>query len=830
MVRGLWKLLLALLLSLSAMPAAATGISLVEDVCTATTAAADIAAVRRVRYDCGDAAPQAARGWLWLKLDTRKLGSLAPGWRLLVDQTRFTRIALLVDTPAGTRRTLLRADDLAGHWAPGGVLRFDVSVAGRDLRGLYLGFERIDDLSLMRKVRAMTPTEQMADAASWLALMGVFAGTLLSALVYNVVIHAGRRSPFQRWYILWAAIAFVYGMVWTNMAAFAFPALAGPPAVRINYLLIGLMCTAASMFFLAVMEEGTVPRWLAAATRAIAALAALSGMAAAADGILPVMPFDRLLTFAIAISFVLLGTGWIVGAVRRSRIVWLYLIGWVPVIGVFIMRLLRNLGVVGQSDTVDHATFAALAFEALVFSLVIATRFRRLREELNRAAHRREIERFETEALRRAAMTDFLTGLGNRAAYQDAVQAFAARGEPFSLFLIDIDHLKLVNDRLGHAGGDAFIVAIGDALRALDDGTAGLSVSRIGGDEFAVLMPGDDAAEAALLERIGAVQGQPWQIGDAVRPLSTSIGVARFPDDADDTDALYRNADLALYAAKGAGRGRHHRYDPLLRILRDLQTDFSQDAEAALARGEFALHFQPIVSLPAGDCRGYEALLRWHHPEHGLLLPDRFAALLVADRIGVRIQDHVLDMALDWAEQRPDAAVVGINATAPQLGDPGAARHILDRLAAHRLSPARLCIEVTEAVMLDRAADTILCTLFDLHEAGVMIVVDDFGTGLASLVNLRRMPVDRIKIDRSFVAGLDEEGGSATAIVRAIIGLGDGLGKPVIAEGIETAVQARLLTDMGCTLGQGFLYGAPGPEGGYAPIPSITPPTEAVAS
>ncbi len=819
MVRGLWKLLVPFLL-LAAAPAWADGISLRDDVCTAlTTGEANPEQVRRARYVCGKGAPHAGDGWLWLKLDAAKLTLLPPGWRLLVDQTRFARIALLVDTDAGIRRTVLSANDLGDHWAPGGVLQFEVPVAGREIRGLYLGFERIDDLSLMRKLRAMTPAQQTDDAAIWLVLMGAFAGTLLSALIYNLAVYAGQRSAFQRWYIVWATIAFAYGMVWTNMAAFVFPDLVGPRAVRIDYLLIGLMVTTAGMFFLSVVEEDKVPRPVAAAIRWLSILGGLTGVAAAADGVLPVMPFDRALTFMIVASFLGLAAGWVTAMVRRSRVVWLYLIGWAPVIGVFVMRLLRNLGIVGQSDTIDYATFMALGFEALVFSLVIADRFRWLRQELNHAARRREIERLEAETLRRAAETDFLTGLGNRACYQRTIQALVERGAEFSLFLIDIDHLKLVNDRLGHAGGDAFIVEIGDALRSLDVPGADLHIARIGGDEFALLMAGDAAAADDLLARIDALQGRHWEFAGGVRPLSVSIGVACFPDDALDADMLYQNADLALYSAKGMGRGRHHRYDPLLRILRELQTDFSRDAESALDRGEFTLHFQPIVTLPMGDCCGYEALLRWHHPVHGLLLPDRFANLLVADRIGACIQDHVLDLALRWMAGRTDVAMVCINATAAQLADPGAAQHIIDRLAAHGIAPDALCIEITEAAMLDRAADAILVTLVMLHEAGVIIAVDDFGTGLASLVHLRRMPVDRIKIDRSFIAALGEEGGSAIAIVRAIIGLGEGLGKQIVAEGIETAAQARLLAEMGCPLGQGFLYGVPTAEGVWIPRP-----------
>ena len=192
--------------------------------------------------------------------------------------------------------------------------------------------------------------------------------------------------------------------------------------------------------------------------------------------------------------------------------------------------------------------------------------------------------------------------------------------------------------------------------------------------------------------------------------------------------------------------------------------------------------------------------------------PARFADVLVAERIGLRIQDHVLDLAL--ARLRDDAAdlgVLAVNFTSAQLSGPRAARRVLDRLADHGVAPSSLCVEVTEGVMLDRAADSILANLQALHEAGVCIALDDFGTGYASLVHLRRLPVDRIKIDQSFIAGIDQLSGGTTAIVRAIVGLGRGLGKCVVAEGIETESQALALKRLGCQMGQGFLYGRPAP-------------------
>jgi EAL domain-containing protein (putative c-di-GMP-specific phosphodiesterase class I) len=349
-------------------------------------------------------------------------------------------------------------------------------------------------------------------------------------------------------------------------------------------------------------------------------------------------------------------------------------------------------------------------------------------------------------------------------------------------------------------------------------------VARIGGDEFVVLCPGPPSREAALATAIGTIQGDRWRPGDPAHSLSLSIGAARFPDDADALDMLYQNADLALYTAKRLGRGRYVRYDPLQRSLRDMQIAVAGEAEGALARGEFMLFLQPIVSLADDTVCGHEALLRWNHPRHGLMTPNRFADLLVADRIGLLIQDHVLDMALALLRDEGERlGVLSVNFTSAQLTGPRSARGVLDRMALHGIAPWRLCIEVTEGVMLDRAADTIMVNLRELHEAGVGIALDDFGTGYASLVHLRQLPVDRIKIDQSFVEGLDQTEDGTFPIVSAIVGLGTGLGKVVVAEGIETEVQANRLRQLGCQLGQGYLYGRP------APMTAPPPPPLAIA-
>ncbi|WP_245832756.1 putative bifunctional diguanylate cyclase/phosphodiesterase [Sphingomonas mucosissima] len=794
--------------------ASASGIDLRRNACTATLSdKATDAAITVARYRCGDQAPTNSVDWLWLRLDTSRLQDLPARWHLLVDQTRFDRISVLVAGDFGTMRQVKAPADLKGHWAPGGLLKFEIEPAGRDVDELYLGFRQIDDLSLMRKVAAMPGTAMTANDARWLLLMGLFAGTLLSALLYNLVIHTGHRHAFQRWYLVWVTTAFAYGLIWTNMAAFVVPSLVGPLAVRLDFVLVGLLVAAGNMFFFAVIEEGVLPRALILIGRVFAASGAVLGFLAAADTWLPAVATDRLLNDVIAGSAVLVAVSCWVAVRRGSRVIWFYMIGWGPVICVFLARLARNLGFVPQNDLVDMATFAALAFEALVLSLAIADRFRLIRQELDQTRQRREIDLAETKALRLAAHTDFLTGLGNRAAFQKNAHDLIAAGTPFSLFLIDVDYLKDANDRLGHAGGDALLCHVGSALAVATERCQGARIARVGGDEFAILCPGGASAENALVEELAVLQGEVWQYADQQRATSLSIGSAAYPADAAALDLLFQNADLALYTAKRLGRARHCRYDPLHRSLRDLQIEFAGDAEAALKNGEFQLYLQPILSLVTETVCGYEALLRWNHPRHGLLTPDRFADVLIAERIGLRIQEHVLELALAWLRDQGDAiGVLSVNFTSAQLAGPRAAKRVLDRLAHHKIPTSSLCVEVTEGVMLDRAADSILANLRTLHDAGVSIALDDFGTGYASLAHLRSVPVDRIKIDRSFVSSIDQPNGGTIAIVRAIVGLGRGLGKVVVAEGIETEAQALRLRQLGCQLGQGYLYGRPQPQ------------------
>jgi predicted signal transduction protein with EAL and GGDEF domain len=341
---------------------------------------------------------------------------------------------------------------------------------------------------------------------------------------------------------------------------------------------------------------------------------------------------------------------------------------------------------------------------------------------------------------------------------------------------------------------------------------AGAHVSRIGGDEFAILLPGTDAERQRIQRALDALQGDTLTHAGRSWALSLSIGSARYPEDATSPDVLVKNADLALYRAKQLGRRRLQEYAPPLRAQIDSRRIFIQEAGQGIERGEFSLHYQPIVDLQSGVAGSYEALLRWQHPVHGTMTPAVFGDMLNERKTGLAVQQHVVDLALAALREYPELLPrIAVNLTAAQLDGTHAAARLLDRIRDHGIAPERLCVEVTESVVLDRTIDETAKALGLLHDAGVSVALDDFGTGYASLIHLKHLPFDVLKIDRSFTLSLFEDDGQSEEIIRAIVGLGHGLRKQVVAEGVETQAQRALLAEMGCGLGQGYLFARPAP-------------------
>jgi diguanylate cyclase (GGDEF)-like protein len=415
-----------------------------------------------------------------------------------------------------------------------------------------------------------------------------------------------------------------------------------------------------------------------------------------------------------------------------------------------------------------------------------------------------------------ARSTDTLTGLLTRDTFIEALArrsadlAGAGGPRPFGLLAIDLDRFKSVNDTLGHPVGDALLRAAGRRMRTCI--RAGDLTGRIGGDEFAILLPQlvTDHDATGLAARMVELMARPFLLDGHTVVTGCSIGIALFPDDATESTGLLRCADLALYQAKAEGRGGMRRFVPALRDRAEARRRMEGDLRAAIGLGQFALHYQPHVDIASGRVAGCEALLRWHHPARGLIPPSEFIPL--AEEIGlmVPIGQWVLRTACrEAASWRDDRISVSVNVSAAQLARPDLADQVKGALACSGLAPRRLELEVTETALLHDTA-TALATCRALRAIGVRVSLDDFGTGCSSLAQLRGFPIDRVKIDRSFVAEIGNRSDSM-AIVRAVAGLGSALGLRTTAEGVETQHQLDTLRASGCTDVQGFLISQPRP-------------------
>ena len=407
---------------------------------------------------------------------------------------------------------------------------------------------------------------------------------------------------------------------------------------------------------------------------------------------------------------------------------------------------------------------------------------------------------------------DALTGLPNRLLLNEHLeQAFARakRGEKVAAHFLDLDYFKNVNDTLGHAVGDKLLKVVAERLRALARDAD--IVARMGGDEFAILQA--DVAQPAdagsLARRVIKDISRPYEIDGQQVNIGTSVGIAIGPGDGQNPDVLMRNADLALYRAKEEGRGAFCFFEPGMDEAMRERRNMEIDLRRALAAGQFELHYQPIVNLGTNEISAFEALIRWRHPEKGLIPPGSFIPL--AEEIGaiVPVGEWVVRHACATAATWPDDVKVTVNLSPAQFRDPGLVQVVVSALAASGLPADRLELEITETILLQDNEAT-LNTLYQLRALGVMIAMDDFGTGYSSLSYLQSFTFDRIKIDRSFVKDIGDSVGSIN-IVRAMVAMAKGLGMSTTAEGVETQEQRQSVQSEGCTEMQGFLFSKPLP-------------------
>ena len=410
------------------------------------------------------------------------------------------------------------------------------------------------------------------------------------------------------------------------------------------------------------------------------------------------------------------------------------------------------------------------------------------------------------------ALHDALTGLPNRVLLSERLDhtlARARRGEMVATHMLDLDRFKHVNDTLGHAAGDKLLQMVADRLRTLVRETD--TIARMGGDEFAVMQVAiSQAADAtSLAQRIIEVLSQPYDIEGRQAVIGASIGVSVGPGDGISPDQILRNADLALYRAKGDGRGMFRFFERGMDAQMQARRALECDLRKALAGGEFELYYQPVVDLASNEISGLEALIRWHHPEKGMIPPNTFIPL--AEEIGliVPIGEWAIREACTTAASWPRELKVAVNLSPAQFRSPGLLQVIVEALATSGLSPVRLELEITETILLQDSEAT-LATLYRLRELGVRVAMDDFGTGYSSLSYLQSFPFDKIKIDRSFVKDIAESTGSLN-IVRAVAALAKGLGMAATAEGVETQAQLDKIRGEGCSEMQGFLFSIPLP-------------------
>ena len=427
------------------------------------------------------------------------------------------------------------------------------------------------------------------------------------------------------------------------------------------------------------------------------------------------------------------------------------------------------------------------------------------------------------------AVRDALTGLANRHGLHDAcIAAYAGAVPPaMSLLMIDLDGYKEVNDTLGHPIGDELLRAVGDRLRRM--APAARLLARPGGDEFVVLLDGTPAAAQALAAGLSEGLAQPYTVQGQVLQLGASIGWACSPEDATTADELLRRADLAMYAAKARGRNHRCRYEPQLDQSAAERAWMQRELRAALDAGSLAVHYQPRVDVARGHAPSVEALVRWRHRERGWIPPVQFIPVAEDSGLIERLDAFVLDRALAqrkvWLDAGVDVGRIAVNVSAVELRDPGYADRVLALLQQHGLEPRHLELELTESQFAGDP-EAVSRALEPLRRRGVVMALDDFGTGYSSLSALHRLPVDVLKIDRSFVVDLGVLE-SAEAVVRSVIALARALDKRVVAEGVESSLQEQRLLQLGCDEFQGYRYAMPMPGAQVAAALERLKPVEA---
>ncbi|MDB5552240.1 MAG: Diguanylate cyclase/phosphodiesterase [Rhizobium sp.] len=520
------------------------------------------------------------------------------------------------------------------------------------------------------------------------------------------------------------------------------------------------------------------------------------------------------------IVFVMAGTT--TGAIIQSLSYWRSAIAFgAPLMGTTLVMMLAGGSGMDYLFASNVALLMVMLFRASVLSerafvrsQNVAMRTTQLAQslavantEINKSSHR----------LKHLADTDVLTGLANRAVFNRSMEVlFCESGREnreIALLLIDLDKFKTINDTRGHHAGDAVLKAAAARLSALC--IEGDLPIRLGGDEFAVILSGQDAASRAtnLAHQFIDAAAEPVSFGGTEIPIGASIGIACAPDHARDEDDLYACADLALYCAKIEGRRRLKLFDCGLKGQLDYQRAIDRDLGAALDNGGLDVHFQPQIDMMRGRVTGFEALVRWWHPDIGAIAPPDIVSAATKLQLSERLTAYVAERACGFVKTLDRAghaeAIVSVNMS-PSEFDLYSPAAVLSELARrHGINPNRIEVEITEEAILD--PHKVETAFFELRRAGFRLAVDDFGMGHSSLAHLIRLKIDRLKVDRHFVTGISESAHNQ-ALVAALVSVSRSLDMELVLEGVETAADAETLRMLGCRIGQGWLYGKAMPE------------------
>ncbi|HWW21765.1 MAG TPA: EAL domain-containing protein [Steroidobacteraceae bacterium] len=434
-------------------------------------------------------------------------------------------------------------------------------------------------------------------------------------------------------------------------------------------------------------------------------------------------------------------------------------------------------------------------------------RSRQLTESVGALKQRdQSLERVNAE-LQYQATHDALTGLANRVLFAEELEKAIAAQRPFAVCVLDLDRFKVINDSLGHGAGDALLKLVG--RRLLSTTRTDDAIARAGGDEFLLLLQELGAREDVekLAARWMSALSEPYRVHGTELHISPSIGIARYPIDSADGEELLARADEAMYQAKQAGRNMFRFFDADVMGSSRERLAIEADLRQAISQSQFQLHYQPKIDIASGMTRSVEALLRWQHPIRGRMMPGDFIAIAEDTGLILPIGDWVVREACHqarlWQQQGLPFLRVAVNVSPTQFRQSGFPNMVREALQAYALDPSYLEIELTEATLMSNAERSVTM-LEQLSRLGVLVSIDDFGTGYSSMTYLQRFPIDKLKIDRSFIRDLDSNPDDAS-IVRAIISLAHGLRLKVVAEGVETSAQLDILRRMGCDQYQGYL-------------------------